>query len=78
VQASPGRTCRLGASQPPGRSLEPRSNVRPRGMTVLREQSRRQNSAYRSGCLKFLLSITYKMSDPVVTWDYYRQPATSP
>ena len=28
-------TCRLGASQLPGRSLEPRSNVRPRGMTVM-------------------------------------------
>src|SRR5271156_3921841 len=36
--------------KPPGRSLEPRSNARPRGMTVLREQSPRQNSAYRSGC----------------------------
>src|SRR5207253_10322950 len=44
------RTCRLGASQPPGRSLEPHSNARPRGMTVLLEQSGRQNSAYRSGC----------------------------
>jgi hypothetical protein len=44
------RTCRLGASQPPGRSLEPRSNAWPRGMTVLLEQSSRQNSAYRSGC----------------------------
>src|SRR5207249_7176376 len=47
------RTCRLGASQPPGRSLEPRSNARPRGMTVLPEQSGRQNSAYRSGCQAF-------------------------
>src|SRR5437667_6285608 len=36
--------------KPPGRSLEPRSNARPRGMTVLLEQSGRQNSAYRSGC----------------------------
>src|SRR5258708_38297694 len=27
--------CRLGAPQPPGRSLEPPSNARPRGMTVL-------------------------------------------
>src|ERR1700691_3561863 len=27
--------CRLGAPQPPGRSLEPHSNARPRGMTVL-------------------------------------------
>src|SRR5277367_6781384 len=38
--------------KPPGRSLEPRSNAGPRGMIVLREQSRRQNSAYRSGCHK--------------------------
>ena len=30
-----GRTCRLGASQLPGRSLEPLSNARPRGMTVV-------------------------------------------
>src|SRR5580704_17658075 len=52
VKASAGGTCRLGASQPPGRSLEPRSNAWPRGMTVLREQSGRQNSAYRSGCHK--------------------------
>jgi hypothetical protein len=41
---------RLGAPQPPGRSLEPHSNVRPRGMTVLPQG--RQNSAYRSGCHK--------------------------
>src|SRR6266516_4421930 len=27
--------CRLGAPQPPGRSLEPGSNARPRGMAVL-------------------------------------------
>src|SRR5580692_4345992 len=46
--------CRLGAPQPPGRSLEPGSNARPRGMTVLLESSGRQNSAYRSGCLLFL------------------------
>jgi hypothetical protein len=52
--------CRLGASQPPGRSLEPRSNVRPRGMTVPPEQSGGQNSAYRSGCHKLLFSITYR------------------
>jgi hypothetical protein len=39
--------------QPPGRSLEPCSNARPRGMAVLREQSRGQNSAYRSGCQVF-------------------------
>jgi hypothetical protein len=36
--------------KPPGRSLEPRSDARPRGMAVPREQSRGQNSAYRSGC----------------------------
>jgi hypothetical protein len=41
-------TCRPGASQPPGRSLEPRSNARPRGMTVPPRGG--QNSAYRSGC----------------------------
>src|SRR6201987_2226036 len=41
-------TCRLGASQPPGRSLEPCSNARPRGMTVPPQGG--QNSAYRSGC----------------------------
>ncbi len=33
---------------PPGRSLEPRSNARPRGMTVPPQGG--QNSAYRSGC----------------------------
>jgi len=32
-------------------------------MTVLREQSRRQNSAYRSGCHKLLLSITSKTNE---------------
>src|SRR5271169_2614967 len=47
--------CRLGAPQPPGRSLEPRSNAWPRGMTVLPQG--RQNSAYRSGCHKLFLSI---------------------
>src|SRR5882672_10315116 len=36
--------------KPPGRSLEPRSDARPRGMAVPQEQSRGQNSAYRSGC----------------------------
>jgi hypothetical protein len=46
--------------QPSGRSLEPRSDARPRGMAVQREQSRGQNSAYRSGCHKLLLSITSK------------------
>ena len=43
--------CRLGAPQPPGRSLEPRSNARPRGMTVPSQGG--QNSAYRSGCHLF-------------------------
>ena len=38
--------------EPPGRSLEPRSNARPRGMAVPLEQSGGQNSAYRSGCHK--------------------------
>ncbi len=41
---------RLGAPQPPGRSLEPRSNAWPRGMTVPSQDG--QNSAYRSGCHK--------------------------
>jgi len=36
--------------KPSGRSLEPRSNAWPRGMTVPPEQSGGQNSAYRSGC----------------------------
>ena len=36
--------------QPSGRSLEPRSDAWPRGMTVPPEQSGGQNSAYRSGC----------------------------
>src|SRR5438105_3831944 len=43
--------------QPPGRSLEPRSNARPRGMAVPPEQSGGQNSAYRSGCHKCLLRL---------------------
>ena len=33
--ARQANTCRLGASQPSGRSLEPGSNVRPRGMIAL-------------------------------------------
>ena len=36
-----GEACRLGAPQPPGRSLEPRSNAWPRGMTVLPETADR-------------------------------------
>src|SRR5205807_4206320 len=48
-------TCRLGASQPSGRSLEPRSNARPRGMTVPPQGG--QNSAYRSGCHKLIVVI---------------------
>src|SRR5579872_5363363 len=43
--------------KPSGRSLEPRSNARPRGMTVLLEKSGRQNSAYRSGCQQALLFL---------------------
>jgi hypothetical protein len=39
--------------KPSGRSLEPRSDAWPRGMTVPLEQSGGQNSAYRSGCHKF-------------------------
>ena len=46
--------------KPSGRSLEPRSNARPRGMAVPPEQSSGQNSAYRSGCHKLLFSITSK------------------
>jgi hypothetical protein len=53
--------------QPSGRSLEPRSNARPRGMTVPPEQSGGQNSAYRSGCHKLLLSITCRTPVSVVT-----------
>jgi len=33
-------------------------------MTVPLEQSGGQNSAYRSGCHKFLFSITYRAPDP--------------
>ena len=50
--------CRLGAPQPPGRSLEPRSNARPRGMAV--PQQCGQNSAYRPSCHKLFFSITCK------------------
>ena len=39
--------------KPSGRSLEPRSNARPRGMAVPPEQSGGQNSAYSSGCHYF-------------------------
>jgi len=46
--------------KPPGRSLEPRSNARPRGMAVPQQRCCGQNSAYRSGCHKFLFSITSK------------------
>ncbi len=48
--------CLLGAPQPPGRSLEPRSNAGPRGMTVPQHSCCGQNSAYRSGCHKIFLS----------------------
>ena len=46
--------------KPPGRSLEPGSDAGPRGMAVPPERSGGQNSAYRSGCHKLLLSITSK------------------
>src|SRR5215831_2333962 len=36
--------------KPSGRSLEPGSNARPRGMVVPQQQCCGQNSAYRSGC----------------------------
>jgi len=41
--------------KPSGRSLEPRSNARPRGMAVPQQQCCGQNSAYRPGC--FYLTI---------------------
>jgi hypothetical protein len=44
--------------KPSGRSLEPRSNSRPRGMVVPQEQSGGQNSAYRSGCLITSVSLS--------------------
>jgi hypothetical protein len=46
--------CRPDAPQPPGRSLEPRSNARSRGMAVPQHSCCGQNSAYRSGCHMFL------------------------
>jgi hypothetical protein len=64
--ASASGTCRLGASQPPGRSLEPRSNARPRGMTVPPEQSGGQNSAYRSGCHKLIYFQALIKSGPII------------
>jgi hypothetical protein len=47
--------------KPSGRSLEPRSDAWPRGMTVPPEQSGGQNSAYRSGC-----HILFSISKPRV------------
>jgi hypothetical protein len=52
--------------KPSGRSLEPRSNARPRGMAVPQAQSCGQNSAYRSGCHKSLFSIAYRTPNTVV------------
>ncbi len=49
AQASAGRVPAR-CAKPSGRSLEPRSNARPRGMAVLLEKSGGQNSAYRSSC----------------------------
>ena len=46
-----------------GRSLEPRSDVRPRGMTVLLASAGRQNSAYRSGCHNHLYLLRVTESD---------------
>ncbi len=40
----------LGTPQRPGRSLELRSDVQPRGMIVTLAKAGVQNSAYRSGC----------------------------
>ena len=48
--------------KPSGRSLEPRSDARPRGMAVQREQSRGQNSAYRSGCQQIRFPGTLAIS----------------
>ncbi len=47
-------------AKPSGRSLEPRSNARPRGMAVLAEQSGRQNSAYRSSCFRLISALAKK------------------
>jgi hypothetical protein len=52
--------------KPSGRSLEPRSDARPRGMAVQQEQSRGQNSAYRSGCHKILLSSASPQIRPIL------------
>jgi len=41
--------------KPPGRSLEPHSNVRPRGMAVTSQDG--QNSAYRSSCHLSLVGV---------------------
>jgi hypothetical protein len=57
--------------KPSGRSLEPRSNARPRGMAVQREQSRGQNSAYRSGCLNFF-PAAYFLELPSLAQDHLR------
>jgi len=45
--------------KPSGRSLEPGSNARPRGMVVPQQQCCGQNSAYRSGCLNLLQSTSF-------------------
>ena len=53
-------------AKPPGRSLEPGSNARPRGMAVLPEQSGRQNSAYRSSCQQIIVvpALTFSRESP--------------
>src|SRR5258708_23006650 len=50
--------------KPSGRSLEPRSDAWPRGMTVPPEQSGGQNSAYRSGCHMFIVLLSVDDSRP--------------
>ena len=46
--------------KPSGRSLEPRSDARPRGMAVPRQQCCGQNSAYRSGCFySIFVNLTF-------------------
>ena len=52
--------------QPSGRSLEPRSNAWPRGMTVPLEQSGGQNSAYRFGCHTSFIFI-FSILEPAPT-----------
>src|SRR5215469_6566167 len=72
--------CRLGALAPPGRSLEPRSNVWPRGMVVLRYGVSRSRTSVHDrasradrirligpACHTLLFSATYEHPDRIVT-----------